>query len=371
MKMPRALSLFLRPLGCVYAAAMALRRLCWESGLLRRMRLDVPVISVGNISMGGTGKTPVADWIMGWMGRRGINVAVLTRGYGGKPPEFPYLVQKHHMPEATGDEPLLLARSHPGARVLVDHKRRRAASWARSHVDASIFLMDDGFQHIQLARDLDIVLLRPDDLAGQWGAVLPSGRWREGTSALKRASVFGIKMEPVAFERLRGLIVKRLGRFQKPIFSFTYQPVGLLSVDPLGVEAAPQHIPGLGGGEYVFLTGVANPEHARATASSLLGAPRAHLTFSDHHPFSVADIERTATRYPGLPIVCTMKDAVKISRALATARKRPPTWALSIKLNFGPCIGMDSFESWWEAALHDVQTRGRLHQQKNTRRATR
>ncbi len=348
MKLPYLLSLLLRPLGLVYGLILALRRQAWETDILSRLHVDLPVVSVGNIALGGTGKTPMVDWLMGWCSNRGLRIAVLSRGYGGAPPEMPYLVDRAHSPKHSGDEPLQLARAHPEARVLVDRKRTRAASWAKANTEACLYLMDDGFQHVALARDVDIVLLRPEDLASQWNAVLPSGPWREGKTALKRATIFGMKIEPLAFERLTPLIERRLGRYGKPIFSFSYKPAGLFGVEPSAPDETPLSRPNLDGAPYILITGVGNPDHVRATAGSLLGPATAHARFADHHPFSSADVDRIAARHPGLPIVCTVKDAMKLSRALMTSRYQPKAWALDINMAFGPAIGVESFPAWWE-----------------------
>ena len=142
---------------------------------------------MGNISWGGTGKTPVVGWLLGWAAQKKLKAVVLSRGYKGKPPALPFLVEACGSPLESGDEPLMLAKLFPGASVLVDPVRSRAVRFAEKTLSPGLFVLDDGFQHLGVSRDLNILLLTPDDLGAGWNRVIPGGTWRENSGALADA----------------------------------------------------------------------------------------------------------------------------------------------------------------------------------------
>ena len=149
----------------------------------------VPVISVGNLSAGGTGKTPLTLFLAKGLEAAGWANAVLSRGYGGRRSVDPMSVEPDSDPRQTGDEPLLMAQALGTHRVVVGRKRHAAALRALSQrPDLRCLLLDDGFQHLAVARDIDLVLLTPRDLMVGWNLVQPLGSWREDASALARAS---------------------------------------------------------------------------------------------------------------------------------------------------------------------------------------
>jgi len=182
---------------------------------------------VGNIGWGGSGKTPLCGHILRWAGKREEHGVVLTRGYRAKPGRLPFLVTPGADPAQAGDEPLMLAKTHRLARIVVDPKRVRAGAWACERFDPDFVLLDDGFQHLPVARDMDLVLLTPQDLLEGWGRVCPVGTWREGESALASASAFLIKVVPGKQPGLAQAIEKRLLPLGKPVFTFALKPKGL------------------------------------------------------------------------------------------------------------------------------------------------
>ncbi len=336
----RRLAPLLRPLSSPYALLMERRRAAYAAGKKEVYRPKVPCVSIGNIAWGGTGKTPLTSFLLDWAGKRGIRAVVLSRGYGGKPGDRPLSVGPDTPPERCGDEPLMLARAHPEARVVVFPRRAEAARFAENNLTPHLFLLDDGMQHLGVARNLDLVLLRPCDLAAEWGRVIPAGSWREGPSALGSASAFLIKTDAETFHRLRPLIEKRLERFGVPLFTFDLEPAGLV---PLAGEASTPE------GEYVLATGVGNPSGVEASAARLLGrAPAAVFRFKDHHAFNRADAVRIIA--PGLPVICTAKDAVKLTPFAAGATV--PFFSLTTRLVWGDTLfGGTSFPDWWAERL--------------------
>jgi tetraacyldisaccharide 4'-kinase len=349
---PIAIQRRMRPLlhlpSLGYGLALGLRRRAYERKLLGSYRSKVPVVSVGNIAWGGTGKTPLVDYLLSWAEAKGQKAAVLTRGYKAEPPGPHYVCQLEDSPRECGDEPLMLARKHPQASIIVDPLRKRSAAWAEASITPGIFLLDDGFQHLAVERDIDLVLLRPEDLSDQWNRIIPAGSWREDKGALGRASAFLIKSDEGGFKALEKDLRRRLERYGKPVFSFSLQPKGLLRVkDETMAE-------GLDGAPYVLVTAVGDPEGPRKTAEAFLGRPpEAVLGYPDHHDFQAADyehIKEVLERRRVEHVVCTAKDAVKLGGfALENL------WVLDVGVVFGRKLFSEaSFVEWLESQLESL-----------------
>jgi len=186
----RALFTLLWLCSIPYAVVMRLRSLLYRCGILAARQLPRPVVSVGNIVVGGTGKTPMTAWIAAYLMERGKKVAVLTRGYGGKLEGQVAVVadgsRRLLNPVDAGDEPCLLADLLPGLIVVMGSDRYRAGCLAMERFSPDIFILDDGFQHQKLQRDLDLVLLDGEKPQGN-GFTFPAGLLREPFSALRRA----------------------------------------------------------------------------------------------------------------------------------------------------------------------------------------
>ncbi len=341
-ELQRRLYPLLAPLGRVYAWGMAERRKAHALGRRPATMPPAPCVSVGNIALGGSGKTPLVGWIVEWAVARELRPCVLTRGYGGKPPRLPLPVTQDADWQETGDEPLLLARRFPQAHVLVDPRRARAVEFARIHLAPRIFIMDDGMQHLRLHRHLDLILLRLRDFTTDWGRVLPAGPWREGLSALRAGAAFLVKAEPESFLDHAGSIEKRLASFGRPVFSFSLRPQGLYRVTDGAALAAPPD------GDYVFVSGLGDNPQAAATAQRFMGrAPAQVLAFRDHHVYGQNDVERirrAKEEHDARVVICTEKDAVKLA-----AFALPWLHALRVEVAFGPALFADMpFDLWWE-----------------------
>ncbi|MBI5084724.1 MAG: tetraacyldisaccharide 4'-kinase, partial [Acidobacteria bacterium] len=279
----------------------------WRAGVavdraLSHLRLDLPgrpVVSVGNLAMGGTGKTPFVIWLCQRLAARGLKPAVLTRGYKRESSEaVTTLLPGESAPVAvTGEEPQLILRS--GSAALAIGADRQAARWAleqRFHAD--VYVLDDGFQHWRMRRDLDIVLI--DALDPFRGGVFPRGRLREPFSALCRAGAIVItRAEP---GRRYGALVEEIRSHSPatPIFFASVQA----SIPELPPDAAIGAFCGLG-----------QPESFRRTLSSLGIEPILFEQFPDHHRYSAADLEPLAARAGVL--LTTEKDLLNIDPALA------------------------------------------------------
>ncbi|WP_022661369.1 tetraacyldisaccharide 4'-kinase [Paucidesulfovibrio longus] len=348
-----ALHPLLAPLGALYSGAMRLRRAAYASGLLPSWRAAAPTVSVGNIGWGGTGKTPITDWLLGWAEQRGLAPLVLTRGYGARPASYPHLVRPGHLAEEAGDEPLMLCRRHPGAAIVVDPARSRAGRWAEERLKPGVVILDDGFQHLAVRRDVNLVLLKPADLGAGWNRVIPAGSWREGGSALEQADAFLIKISERSFEALLPRLERRLRPLGRPVFSFEIAPQGLVRV--LDGEQRPN----FSQQPYLLVTGVGDPAQVERTASRYLGhGPREHLIYPDHHAYTRTDvkiIEQTAEKRHCAHVLCTPKDAVKLG-----PMARDNFWTFDLDVRFGPAWrghGLEGarFDAWWEARFEKVR----------------
>jgi tetraacyldisaccharide 4'-kinase len=188
----RLLILVLMPFSLLYAFIQTVRLRFYQSGILKAKYLPRPVISVGNITVGGTGKTPVTAYIARFLMAQGLRVAVLSRGYGGSLEGTTAIVSDGTVlllePEQCGDEPFLLAQTIPGLMVVIGADRYAAGVLAISKLSPDIFILDDGFQHLRLHRDLDILLLDYRSPFGN-GWTLPAGMLRESSSAVDRADI--------------------------------------------------------------------------------------------------------------------------------------------------------------------------------------
>lgn len=349
-EMQRSLSVVLTPCGWLYGRVMRLREKLYQSGLKASWEPPVLTVSVGNIGWGGTGKTPVADWLLSWAEAKRLKPVLLTRGYGAQPKSLPFTVSPGALAEEAGDEPLMLARNHPKAHIVVDPNRTRAGQMAAELFNPGLFILDDGFQHMAVKRHLNLTLLRQDDLLEGWNRVIPAGSWREPESALRRADAFMIKADPDRFKELEQAVEDRLGMLFKPLFSFIISPIGVRQV--VGKATAKD----FGDAPYLLVSGVGEPVQVRETAKKYLGyGPVEHLAFKDHHAYTkndVLDILGQARGAGAKAILCTPKDAVKLGEMCTE-----DFWQFDLSVEFGPSLLANgaTFDVWWEEQFNRLK----------------
>ena len=310
----RALLAPLLPLEGAFRAAVALRGGLHRAGILRPARAGVPVISVGNLAVGGAGKTPAVMAVAERLAGLGRTVAVLSRGYGAGRGDARVVSDGRSVRLGAGeggDEPVLVARRLPGVRVLCGPRRAELARLAVAEHGADALLLDDGFQHRALARDLDLVALDASNPFGN-GHCLPRGPNREPASALRRADLVWLsRVDQAARGDLAGLreLARRLtGR--DPVES-RHAPVALLDG-----RLEPRDVPGsLRGARVVLLSGLARPAGFRRTAEALGASVVAERSYPDHHPFAEAEVDEalSALEPSGADwLLTTEKDAVRL-----------------------------------------------------------
>lgn len=343
LPMQRALFPLLYPFSKIYSFAMSYRRRQYESGAKEQFSPSVPCVSVGNISWGGSGKTPVVSWMLEWAERYHHVPVVLSRGYKATPPRTPYLVTPKSTAAQAGDEPLMLATTHQKAHVVVDPVRKRSGAWAQKRFRPEIMILDDGFQHLAVKRDINLVLLKPEDLTSEWDKVIPAGSWREDKSALAHADAFLIKTESLA--PLKSVIRERLEQFGVPVFSFSLVPQNLVPISLAATEkyeeARAKQIP-VTLEHYVLFNGVGEPQQVEETAKRFMKRPPyKHQRFADHHAYTESEIAEMGNM--GFPLVCTPKDAIKVPDVLGIE-----VWTFALRTEFGDSMFTGkSFEDWW------------------------
>jgi tetraacyldisaccharide 4'-kinase len=309
----------LRLAALLFRAGAALRGVLYDAGILRAARAGVPVVSIGNVAVGGAGKTPAALAVARRLLVRGRRVAVLSRGYGAtrKDPRVVSDGARVLLDAAEGgDEPVLVARRLPAAAVLCGPRRADLARTAVAEHGADALLLDDGFQHRALARDLDVVVLDAANPFGN-GRLLPAGPNREPRAALRRAGLVWLsrvdQAEPAGLEALRALARAATG--EDPVES-RHAPVEIVDGAlgrTFGVEA-------LRGRRVLLLAGIARPAGFRRTLASLGAEVGAEAIFPDHHRFAAEDLAaalRAAEAARCELVVTTEKDAVRLPPAAA------------------------------------------------------
>lgn len=283
----------LRPFSWLYALLTGFRRMAYRLAWLKSTRFPVPVIVVGNITVGGTGKTPLTLYLVRLLQGEGFRPAVVSRGYGGKA-DYPLRVTSATRPEASGDEPLLICRE-TGVPVVVDPNRPQAVDYLLAHNLCDIVISDDGLQHYALGRDLELVVVDGKRLFGN-GMQLPAGPLREPLTRLKRADAVIVNGSAHEMASLKGVIPDPVPRFRFTLASAGLMPVGVAS--PESPPASPDTVHAV--------AGIGNPERFFTTLENS-GFRVIRHPFPDHHRFVPSDLAFD----DGLPVVMTSKDAVK------------------------------------------------------------
>ena len=283
------LAVLLAPAEALYRAGVAARNAAFAAGVLRIHHAQVPVISIGNVAVGGTGKTPFTHYVARLLCDRGAKPAIVHGGYAA-------------------DEPELHRRWSSDIPVTVDADRVRAARTARAH-GADVVVLDDGFQHRRVHRDLDIVLIAVE----RWEAarrVLPRGPSREPLSALQRAHLL-VTMRKTATAAHAAAVRAQLETVGVPVINVHLEPARWVRN---GVPADPPRVP------VVAVAALAEPELFIGNAQSSGATVRAVLAYADHHAYTAADAALILRRSQGAPIVTTEKDWIKLHTLLPPER---------------------------------------------------
>jgi tetraacyldisaccharide 4'-kinase len=295
-------------LSSAYTALAAWRRARYTSHPCRRHRLARPVVSVGNLRVGGTGKTPVVEYLARLLVEMGERPAVLTRGYARRVAQDGVTVVSNGTLvlatlDVAGDEPLMLARALPGVAVLVGADRYLSGTLAERQLGATVHVLDDGFQHFELARDVDLLMASEEDLTD---APMPTGRLRE---PLAVARVADAALVTAGYETAAERVGRALG---VPIVFRVTRAIGAprMVAEPRDSVVVPS-------ASRVFLVaGIARPDRFESDIAAAGWEIAGMLTFRDHHPFSARDVKRIGAEAKAAAaaiILTTEKDAVRLN----------------------------------------------------------
>lgn len=305
-------------LALAYEFIMRFRNYLYDRGVLRSYSSSLPVISIGNVTAGGNGKTPLCMLIVRELSERGYKPIVLSRGYGGSE-VGPHVVACSDEPVRVGDEPLVMVRQ--SVPVVVCRKRAAGARFIEQMGDFNVIVLDDGLQHRALNRDFEIasIFVGSRKAINQFvaGKLLPLGLFRENRDqALRRVhavvlnyrSIESQKTNSLNIQAVRDVLPEQIGVYTS---SLTEPKIVWLDRDePLDPS------------EVGVFTAIANPSGVVQSLEAMGFVVRETKEFSDHHVFSEEEIRELLDRNPNLPFVCTEKDAVKISRFTPELRKR-------------------------------------------------
>ena len=306
----RLLLALLIPFSIPYAFIQQIRSLLYEKDILRKKRLPRPVISIGNITVGGTGKTPVTAYIARYLLEKGLKVAVLSRGYGGKLEGKTTVVsngkQLFHSAEECGDESFLLAGTLPGLIVVIGADRHKAGTLAMEGFTPDVFLLDDGYQHLRLHRDLNILLLdQRSPFGNNW--TLPAGLLREPLAAIARSDL--VILTRCADTAKKDLLPENLQG--KKVYKSRHKLIDALPLDGGGAV----ELESLQNQKVLAFAGIAEPEFFFDGLREKNLKVMETLSFPDHATYdkkAIALISKTLETSGADYLVTTEKDGVKL-----------------------------------------------------------
>ena len=311
----------LLPAEVVYRGAVLLRNRCYDLGVLPESEGRIPIISVGNLAVGGTGKTPVSSWLITRLTSMGHRPALVTRGYGS-------------------DEVLLYKVRHPGVPMVVRKSKLEGVAQA-AREGATVAVLDDGFQHRAARREVDIVLLAAEhDVEGP---LLPRGRFREPVRALSRADAIVVTRKVATQDAACAVGRLATGWAPKAVLGqihlkedswteFGDEPTAETTAETppqTPAETPSRTRSGPPAGDLLAVSSIAEPEAFHEMVRSKASGVVECMAFPDHHRFSDKDVRRIVERASGRPVVTTEKDAVKLT---TFSREMPRTYVLRLRV---------------------------------------
>ncbi len=334
------LRLCLLPLSALYNLVTTLRNIAYDKAILKSTKIGIPTISIGNITVGGTGKSPHIHYLVHLLQNK-YNIAVVSRGYGRKTQGFHYVNATNTAGEV-GDEPLQCKKKYPTILVAVGEKRAPAAQKIlQDYTTTSLLLLDDAFQHRSIKRDIDIVLIEYNWLL-KTDYLLPAGNLRESIQGLHRASLIIVTKCPVGMQP----IAEAKLQLDIPIF-YSY----ITYSDELTHAYTNEKIP-LSLDNYLVISGIANPvplyEYLNSTTINYVSKE-----FADHYLYSSKDIEEIVffcTKNNLTKIITTEKDAVRLMEFLPLFQKNKiDVYYLPISISF---TESEKFDAYIQSLIH-------------------
>lgn len=312
------MNLFLTPFSWLWTFIYRVRRFCYKYGAFEQKKYLVPIVSVGNLTFGGTGKTPFTVWISNYLGSKNKKIVVLTRGYRGKLEKSHGIIRSGRRmgvnPVEFGDEALLLSRRLKNASIVVGRNRAANLEYYFDSEKPDVVVLDDGYQHLKLQRNLNIVLFDATMPMERY-KVAPKGYMREGFQSLKDAQIAVIgRVDQVTAEKVSELekIIRHHGPKELPIIHFSYGPTSIYDFQ-YRPKLTPEE---LKGAKAIAVSGIASPESFYQLLSNLGVEIKAQLTYPDHYHYRQSDIDhilKTAREQEAM-VITTEKDMVKLRR---------------------------------------------------------
>lgn len=283
------------------------RRALYASGIRRADSLPRPVVSIGNLAVGGSGKTPHILFLAKWFAHRGMRIAVLSRGYGRRTRGVVWASGRDGTPatpETVGDEPALLAASLPGTAVIVGESRYEAGLECLRVRDVDLFLLDDGFQHLPLRREVDLLLVDAEEGLGN-GRTLPFGPLREPPDHAKYADAL-VLTRCVDRDRMQRVLRALPFPAGRPVAASRMVPASLVERDGREIPLPEP------GEEVAAFAGLARNRQFLEALTAAGFQVRSFLGFRDHHWYTPGDLDRIRGEAKGLPVVTTEKDMIRL-----------------------------------------------------------
>lgn len=330
------LKILLFLLSIPYSMAVMVRNIAYEAGILKAKIFKQYVISVGNLTTGGVGKTPITAEIAKTLRLKGMNVAILSRGYGGELSNKNTNVisdgeKIYYDSKQAGDEPYWLAKNTNGSRIITGKNRCKSAKFASENFDVDVFILDDGYQHLQMQRDLDILVI---DYLNKFGneQILPLGPLREPLSEIRRADkIIVVNKKPHIDQEVkdcRAYARYLADKYDKQVFVCNMRNAGIFSVmknEKLPYESKIYAFAGIGQPESFF-------EYLNSSGYNVLG----QRVFADHYNYREYDFIKlvaTSREIGATAIVTTEKDAVKIQPFLDMMNEEIPLYTLKLAVD--------------------------------------
>ncbi|MBP2627234.1 MAG: Tetraacyldisaccharide 4-kinase [Firmicutes bacterium] len=334
----------LRTFSAIYAWGVSIKLYLYKYGILKQHKLDCQVISLGNITVGGTGKTPTAQRLATIIHEMGYRVVILNRGYRAGWQGQVGLVsdgQKIYMTVTeAGDEAYLLAKSLPGIPVVIGRNRILTGEYAVKELQAEVVILDDGYQHWQLARDLDIVLIDALNMFGN-NFVLPRGTLREPLSNLSRAQAFLLTKVDQSSGDARDIIHGTLARYNDKalVVESIHQPKCFVEIEEWykGLRTTNVALETISNQKVVALSAIGNPSSFEQTILDIGVAEVYGVRYADHHDYTMAEMQEIMQHgvdEKAYALITTEKDAVKIPAEFIHSDRPLPLYVLSIAVHF-------------------------------------
>jgi len=336
------------PLASLYGLAMRARSALYAQGLLPQHALPCRVISIGNLTVGGTGKTPVVIALATALRDRGRRVGVVSRGYKRRNADSLVEVSDGQVlrgrPRETGDEPFLIAQRCPGVPVAVGADRPRVGRHLIDRYGVDTLILDDGYQHLALQRDVNILVLDAGAPFGN-GYLLPRGRLREPLASIARASaVLVTRASQTGYlDEIKSVVHAEAPAV--PIWVTDFAPSAVIRVG----GSATMEPSAMKGERVLALSGIGHPDSFRRLLVAAGSIVVDHCVFPDHHAYSQEDVQRVqraAERLGVDRIVTTEKDAVKLAEFEDVQGGNGTIWAVRIDLTW-----LEGFEEWTRVVL--------------------